>query len=66
MFSIPPENLRKIKQEVIADSEAKGLVTSNSDIVQAFFWRSAMKARYLVAKELWGGAFGTDEITVVG
>lgn len=65
MFLIPPENVQKLKQEVIADPEAKGAITSISDIVQAFFWRSAIKARYNVAKELRGERFGPDEISVL-
>jgi len=65
MFLIPPENVQKLKQEVIADPEAKGAITSISDIVQAFFWRSAIKARYRVAKELRGETFGPDEISIL-
>ena len=65
MFLIPPESVQKLKEEVIADPEAKGLITSISDIVQAFFWRSAIKARYRVAKELRGETFGPDEISVL-
>ncbi|KAK3167235.1 putative secondary metabolism biosynthetic enzyme [Lepraria neglecta] len=65
MFLIPPENVQKLKQKVIADPEAKGAITSISDIVQAFFWRSAIKARYRVAKELRGEIFGPDEISVL-
>lgn len=63
-FLIPPENVEKLKQEVLADPEAKGVVTSISDIVQAFFWRAAMKARYRVAK-LQGETFGPDDISIV-
>ncbi|KAL8722330.1 MAG: hypothetical protein Q9225_001178 [Loekoesia sp. 1 TL-2023] len=65
MFLIPPENVQKLKQEVNADPEVKGAVTSISDIVQAFFWRSAIRARYRVAKELRGETFGPDEISVL-
>ncbi|KAL8943411.1 MAG: hypothetical protein Q9211_001000 [Gyalolechia sp. 1 TL-2023] len=65
MFLIPPENVQKLKQEVIADPEAKGAITSTSDIVQALFWRAAIKARYRVAKELRGQSFGPDEISVL-
>ncbi|KIW91340.1 uncharacterized protein Z519_08236 [Cladophialophora bantiana CBS 173.52] len=50
MFLISPDNVQRLKQEVMADPEAKGVITSLSDIVQAFFWRSAIKARYRVAK----------------
>lgn len=64
-FLISPENLQKLRQEVLTDPETKGTVTSISDIVQAFFWRSAIKARYRVAKELRGETFGPDEISVL-
>jgi hypothetical protein len=65
MLLIPTENVQKLKQEVIADPEAKGAVTSISDIVQAFFWRDAIKARYRVAKEHRGETFGPDEISIL-
>ena len=65
MFLIPSENVQKLTKEVIADPEAKGATPSISDIVQAFFWRSAIKARYRVAKELRGETFGPDEISVL-
>ena len=65
MFLIPPENVQKLKEEVIADPDARGTIQSISDIVQAFFWRSAIKARYRVAKELRGETFRSDEISVL-
>ncbi|KAI4194481.1 MAG: hypothetical protein LQ348_002638 [Seirophora lacunosa] len=65
MFLITPENLQKLRQDVIADPEAKGTITSISDIVQAFFWRSAIKARYRVATELRGEELGPDEIAIL-
>ena len=65
IFLIPPENLQKLQQAVTADPEAKGVITSISDIVQAFFWRSAIKARYRVATELRGESFGPDEISIL-
>ena len=65
MFLIPPENVQKLNQEVSADPEAKGAIPSISDIMQAFFWRSAIKARYRVAKELRGEVLGPDEISVL-
>ena len=65
MFLISPENVQKLKEEVIADPAAKGVITSISDIVQAFFWRSAIKARYRVAKELHGATFGPDETSIL-
>lgn len=65
MFLIPPENVQRLREEVIADPCAGGAIKSISDIVQAFFWRSAIKARYRVAKELRGETFGPDEISVL-
>lgn len=65
LFLIPPENVQNLKQEVIADPEAKGVITSISDIVQAFFWRSAIRARYRVAKELRGETFGPDKMSIL-
>ncbi|KAH7123087.1 hypothetical protein EDB81DRAFT_813530 [Dactylonectria macrodidyma] len=64
-FLIPSENVEKLKLKVLADPEAKGVVTSISDIVQAFFWRAAIKARYRVAKELRGETFGPDDLSIV-
>ena len=65
MFLIPPENVQNLKKEVAADSAGSGTVTSISDIVQAFFWRSAIKARYRVAKELRGVTYGSDELSIL-
>lgn len=65
MFLISPENVQKLRQDVLTDPETKGTITSISDIVQAFFWRSAIKARYRVAKELRGETFAPDEISVL-
>lgn len=65
LFLIPPENVERLKQEVLSDPEAKGVITSVSDIVQAFFWRSAIKARYRVATELKGKSFGPDELSIL-
>lgn len=64
-FLITPEKLEKMKQDVIADPEAKGVITSISDIVQAFFWRTAIRARYRVAKEIRRQTFGPDEMSIL-
>ena len=64
-FLIPPEMVKKLQQKVLADPEAKGAITSVSDIVQAYFWRAAIKARYRVAKELRGESFGPDDISIM-
>lgn len=65
MFLIPPENVQKLKEAVIGDPETKGVITSISDVVQAFFWRSAIKSRYRVATELRGETFGPDDISIL-
>ncbi|KAM5432753.1 putative NRPS-like protein biosynthetic cluster [Microsporum ferrugineum] len=64
-FLISPENLEKMKQDVIADPEAKGVITSISDIVQAFFWRTAIRARYRVAKEIRKQSFGPEDMSIL-
>lgn len=64
-FLISPVNLEKLRQKVLLDPEAKGAVTSTSDIVQALFWRAAIKARYKVAKELHGLNFGPSDLAIV-
>jgi aryl carrier-like protein len=64
LFLISPEKVQQLKQDVTADPEAKG-ITSISDIVQAFFWRSAIRARYRVAKELRGEGFASDELSIL-
>jgi len=64
-FFIPHENLQKLKEEVVADFEVKGAILSVSDIVQAFFWRAAIKARYRVAKEHRGETFGPADVSVL-
>ncbi|KAL8826985.1 MAG: hypothetical protein Q9191_003458 [Dirinaria sp. TL-2023a] len=65
LFLIPPEKVQELKEEVLADPEAKGAITSISDIVQAFFWRSAIKARYRAAKEFRGETFGPHETSIL-
>ena len=64
MFLITPENLQKLKSDVIADSDTKS-ITSTSDIVQAFLWRAAIRARYRVAKEDRGETFGPEEMSIL-
>lgn len=49
LFLIKPDKLEKMKQHVISDPEAKGVIKSISDIVQAFLWRAAIRVRYRVA-----------------
>lgn len=65
LFLISRRNLQKLKEEVLADPEAKGLITSVSDIVQAFFWRASIRSRYRVAKELRGETFRSGELSIL-
>ncbi|KAJ5885204.1 hypothetical protein N7495_009714 [Penicillium taxi] len=65
MFLIRPNKLEKMKQEVIADPEAKGAIKSISDIVQAFLWRAAVRVRYRVAKEIRKQNFSPDEVSIL-
>ncbi|KXT02248.1 hypothetical protein AC578_5081 [Pseudocercospora eumusae] len=63
-FLISPDNVAKLKQDVAADPEARG-ITSISDLVQAFFWRIAIRARYRVATEIHGQTIGSDELSIL-
>lgn len=65
LFLIPPEKVQQLKQDVVADPETKGTITSVSDIVQAFFWQSAVRARYRVAKELQQKQFSPDDMSIL-
>jgi aryl carrier-like protein len=62
MFLMPADKLELLRQEVVA--ETNGLITSISDIVQAFFWRVAIRARHRVAVEIHGATF-PDDMTAV-
>ncbi|KAG9241248.1 hypothetical protein BJ878DRAFT_241170 [Calycina marina] len=64
-FLISRQNLQKLKQDVNAHPEVKGQTTSISDVVQAFLWRTSIRARYLVAKEIRGQTFGPDELSIL-
>jgi aryl carrier-like protein len=65
LFLMSPEKIRLLKQEVTMDPKANGVITSVSDMVQAFFWRSALRARYRVAKEHHGQIFGPEEMSIL-
>ncbi|KAL8673291.1 MAG: hypothetical protein Q9168_002289 [Polycauliona sp. 1 TL-2023] len=65
VFLISPEKVEELKNAVRNDPDAKGSVTSISDIVQAFFWRAAIKSRYRVATEICGERFGPEETSVL-
>lgn len=51
VFEISAENIRKLQKAVLCDPATKGSSASVSDIVQAFLWRSAIRARRHVAKD---------------
>lgn len=66
VFEISAENIRKMKKEVLADPATKGSTASVSDIVQAFFWRSAIRARRHVAEAKGSlAAADEDEISIL-
>jgi hypothetical protein len=65
MFLISPQNVEQLKQDVAAEQDAKDTSLSVSDIVQAFFWRSALRARYRVGKELNGESFGLEDMSIL-
>lgn len=64
MFLVSAENLQKLKRDVEADTQAQG-IASLSDIVLAFFWRAAIRARYSVATELHGQTFAAEELAIL-
>ncbi|KIW83143.1 hypothetical protein Z517_02387 [Fonsecaea pedrosoi CBS 271.37] len=64
-FLISRENLQKLKYDVASHPEVRSKNVSISDIVQAFLWRTAIRARYLVAKQVRGQAFGPDEMSIL-
>jgi hypothetical protein len=64
-FLVSRENLQKLKNDVNSHPEVKGQTTSISDIVQAFLWQTAIRARYLVAKEQRGQTFGPNEMSIL-
>ncbi|KAL6704546.1 hypothetical protein ACN47E_008056 [Coniothyrium glycines] len=63
LFRISAENVQGLKQQVMTDTN--GVITSISDIVQAFFWRSAIRSRYRVATDLHGAKFTSQDISVL-
>jgi len=65
LFLISPEKIELLKQDIATDPEAMGVITSISDIIQAFFWRSALRARYRVAKEQHGKTFSPEEMSIL-
>ena len=65
VFLLSGESIHKLKQEALADPNAKKLSTSVIDVVQAFFWRASIRSRYRVAKEHRGQAFGPEELSIL-
>ncbi|KAK7227975.1 hypothetical protein V2G26_000145 [Clonostachys chloroleuca] len=65
LFLIKPEKLAQMKQDVMVDPEAKGVISSISDIVQAFFWRAAIRARYRIATEIRNQTFSSDDVSIL-
>ncbi|KAH3513087.1 hypothetical protein KXV55_001874 [Aspergillus fumigatus] len=65
MFLVTPEKLELLQQDVIADPATNGITPSISDIVQAFFWRAAIKARYRVATEIRKQKFSPDAVSIL-
>ncbi|KAM3499606.1 hypothetical protein MY10362_007154 [Beauveria mimosiformis] len=65
VVEISAENIRKLKKHVLADPETKGSTASISDIVQAFFWRSAIRARRHVARAAGGDVSEEDNLSIL-
>ncbi|KAI0399761.1 transferase family protein [Xylaria palmicola] len=65
LFRVSAEKLEELKNNVTADPETKGFVPSLSDVVQAFFWRAALRARYRVATEIRKQTFGPDDLSIL-
>ncbi|OAA53543.1 transferase family protein [Cordyceps fumosorosea ARSEF 2679] len=65
VMEISAENIRKLKKQVLADPETKGSSVSVSDIVQAFFWRSAIRARRHAAKISGKPDLDSDHISIL-
>ncbi|KAJ5153223.1 uncharacterized protein N7482_009701 [Penicillium canariense] len=65
MFLIKPEQLEKMKQDVVSDPESKGIIKSISDIVQAFLWRASIRVRHRVATEIRKETFKPDEVSIL-
>ncbi|KAH6867180.1 hypothetical protein B0T10DRAFT_53432 [Thelonectria olida] len=64
-FLLSGESIQELKQEALADPQAKVLAASVIDIVQAFFWRASIRSRYRVAKEIRNQTFEPTEISIL-
>ncbi|KAI1266947.1 transferase family protein [Xylariaceae sp. FL1019] len=65
LFRISAEKLACLKEHVLADTQTLGFTPSISDIVQAFWWRAGLRARYRVATEIRKQTFGPDDIAIL-
>ncbi|KAM0444951.1 hypothetical protein ACHAQK_002489 [Fusarium lateritium] len=63
-FVIPTEMVEQLRQDVLADPATEA-VMSVSDMIQAFVWRSAIKARHHVATQLRCETFDKNEVAIV-
>ncbi|KAL1796164.1 hypothetical protein ACET3X_004704 [Alternaria dauci] len=64
LFLIAPEKVELLKADVMRDLGSSRAVASISDIIQAFFWRSALRVRYAVAKAS-GQDFTPDDYSIL-
>nr|POE54266.1 non-canonical non-ribosomal peptide synthetase fub8 [Quercus suber] len=65
VFLLPKESIATLKSEVTSDPETKGTITSISDIIQAFFWRVAIRARFHVATKVHNKKVSPDEQAIL-
>ncbi|EOA91930.1 uncharacterized protein SETTUDRAFT_152948 [Exserohilum turcica Et28A] len=63
IFAIPAHKVQQLQQYVASTSEENGVVPSISDILQAWLWRSMLRARFQVAKAN-GRDFKADEHSI--
>ncbi|KAF2154527.1 hypothetical protein K461DRAFT_310975 [Myriangium duriaei CBS 260.36] len=64
MFLITAKKLRQLQQKAVGDPTVKGSI-SLSDIIQAFFWRVAVRARFRVATEMRGQKLDSNGIAIL-
>lgn len=65
IFSISPESLEQLRQQVTADPEMKGINLTDSDILHALYWRAMIRARHRVAREIDGRTIGPEDRSVL-
>ncbi|KAI0164569.1 transferase family protein [Xylariaceae sp. FL1272] len=65
LFRISAQKLAELKQHVLLDPQTSGFTPSLNDIVQAFWWRAALRARYRVATEIRKQTFGPDDLAIL-